>query len=66
MGLFQLCKEDTEQYIEYLKSIGWLDEAAKRLADIINEDGFVSKEGKSKHQVSALRIYNINKWLLIE
>ena len=48
----QLCKEDTEEYIEYLKSIGWLDEAARRLADIINQDGFVSKEGKSKHQVS--------------
>lgn len=48
----QLSKEDTEEYIEYLKSIGWLDEAAKRLADVINDDGFVSKEGKSKHQVT--------------
>lgn len=47
----KLCKEDTEEYIEYLKSIGWLDEAAKRLADVINDDGFVSKEGKSKHQL---------------
>lgn len=47
----KLSKEDTEEYIEYLKSIGWLDEAAKRLADVINDDGFVSKEGKSKHQL---------------
>ena len=52
--VFKLCKEDTEEYIEYLKSIGWLDEAARRLADIINQDGFVSKEGKSKHQVRIL------------
>ncbi|KAK3581457.1 hypothetical protein CHS0354_031782 [Potamilus streckersoni] len=47
----KLQKENTEDYIEYLKSIGRLDEAAKRLADIINDDGFVSKEGKSKHQL---------------
>lgn len=47
----KLCKEDGEEYIEYLKLIGWLDEAAKQLANLINEDGFVSKEGKSKHQL---------------
>ncbi|KAH3792954.1 hypothetical protein DPMN_146456 [Dreissena polymorpha] len=48
----QLCKENAEEYIEYLKTIGWLDEAAQKLADIINDENFVSKEGKSKHQVS--------------
>ncbi|XP_060607021.1 pre-mRNA-splicing factor SYF1-like [Ruditapes philippinarum] len=47
----KLSKENAEEYIEYLKSIGWLDEAAQRLADAINDDGFVSKEGKSKHQL---------------
>lgn len=47
----QLQKEKTEDYIEYLRVIGWLDEAAIRLAGIINEESFVSKEGKSKHQV---------------
>ena len=48
---FQLKKEGTEEYIHYLISIGWLDEAAQRLADVINDEEFVSTEGKSKHQV---------------
>ncbi|XP_033732120.1 LOW QUALITY PROTEIN: pre-mRNA-splicing factor SYF1-like [Pecten maximus] len=47
----KLQKENTEDYIEYLKSIEWLDEAAARLVNIINDDPFVSKEGKSKHQL---------------
>ncbi|XP_052223848.1 pre-mRNA-splicing factor SYF1-like [Dreissena polymorpha] len=47
----KLCKENAEEYIEYLKTIGWLDEAAQKLADIINDENFVSKEGKSKHQL---------------
>ncbi|PVD22082.1 hypothetical protein C0Q70_17885 [Pomacea canaliculata] len=47
----KLQKENTEEYIEYLISIGWLDEAAMRLADVINDENFVSKEGKSKHQL---------------
>ncbi|XP_062622386.1 pre-mRNA-splicing factor SYF1-like [Saccostrea cucullata] len=47
----KLQKENTEDYIEYLMKIDWLDEAANRLVDIINDDGFVSKEGKSKHQL---------------
>ncbi|XP_050403094.1 pre-mRNA-splicing factor SYF1 [Patella vulgata] len=47
----KLQKETGEEYIEYLKSIGWLDEAAIRLADLINDETFVSKEGKSKHQL---------------
>jgi pre-mRNA-splicing factor SYF1 len=47
----QLAKENTEEYIDYLISIGWLDEAAIRLANIINDETFVSKDGKSKHQV---------------
>lgn len=47
----KLQKENTEEYIEYLKSIDWLDEAAKRLVNIIDDDSYVSKEGKSKHQL---------------
>ncbi|XP_063424843.1 pre-mRNA-splicing factor SYF1-like [Mytilus trossulus] len=47
----KLQKENTEDYIEYLKSIDWLDEAAKRLVNIIDDDSYISKEGKSKHQL---------------
>lgn len=43
--------EDTEEYIEYLISIGRLDEAAVKLAQIVNQDDFVSKHGKSNHQL---------------
>lgn len=49
--LSQLCPEDTEEYIDYLTAIGRLDEAAVRLADIVNTDDFVSKHGKSNHQL---------------
>ncbi|OWF46129.1 pre-mRNA-splicing factor SYF1-like [Mizuhopecten yessoensis] len=47
----KLQKEKTEDYIEYLKNMEWLDEAAIRLVTVINDDTFVSKEGKSKHQL---------------
>lgn len=43
--------ENTEDYIDYLKSVGWLDESAARLAFIVNKEKFVSKEGKSNHQL---------------
>ncbi|XP_058970864.2 pre-mRNA-splicing factor SYF1-like isoform X1 [Pocillopora verrucosa] len=43
--------ENTEDYIDYLKSVGWLDEAATRLAFIVNKEKFVSKEGKSNHKL---------------
>ena len=33
----QLEPENTEDYIDYLKSVGWLDEAATRLAFIVNK-----------------------------
>ena len=32
----QLVPEDAEEFIEYLKSIGRLDEAATKLAEIVN------------------------------
>uniref|UniRef100_T1JEU9 Pre-mRNA-splicing factor SYF1 n=1 Tax=Strigamia maritima TaxID=126957 RepID=T1JEU9_STRMM len=47
----KLCPENAEEYIDYLKSIGRLDEAAIRLGSIVNKDDFVSKEGKSNHQL---------------
>ncbi|XP_054282324.1 pre-mRNA-splicing factor syf1 homolog [Macrosteles quadrilineatus] len=47
----KLCPEDTEDYIEYLTSIERLDEAAVKLAYIVNKEDFVSKHGKSNHQL---------------
>lgn len=47
----KLCPENAEEYIEYLKSVDRLDEAAVKLAHIVNKDDFVSKEGKSNHQL---------------
>jgi pre-mRNA-splicing factor SYF1 len=46
-----LYPEDAEDYIEYLISIGRLDEAAVKLAYIVNKEDFVSKYGKSNHQL---------------
>ena len=43
--------ENKEQFIAYLKSIGRLDEACVQLAGIINNEEFISRDGKSKHQV---------------
>ena len=39
------------QYIDYLIDVGKLEEAAERLAQIVNDDHFVSKQGKSKHEM---------------
>ncbi|KAG9488661.1 hypothetical protein GDO78_004942 [Eleutherodactylus coqui] len=47
----KLCPENAEEYIEYLRSIDRLDESASRLAAIVNQDDFVSKEGKSNYQL---------------
>lgn len=49
--MFQLQPELAEDFIAYLIKIEKLDEAAIRLAGLINDEAFVSKEGKSKHQV---------------
>ncbi|KAI4466201.1 pre-mrna splicing factor [Holotrichia oblita] len=40
-----------EEYVEYLKSINRLDEAAVQLAKIVNNENFVSQDGKSNHQL---------------
>ncbi|XP_068130687.1 pre-mRNA-splicing factor SYF1 [Hyperolius riggenbachi] len=47
----KLSPENAEEYIEYLLSIERLDEAASRLAAIVNQEDFVSKEGKSNYQL---------------
>ncbi|GAB6022007.1 Pre-mRNA-splicing factor SYF1 [Chamberlinius hualienensis] len=47
----KLSPECTEEFIDYLKSIGRLDEAAVKLAEIVNNHKFVSKEGKSNFQL---------------
>ena len=43
--------EQTEQYIEYLNTVDRLDESSVLLAKIINDEDFVSRKGKSKHQL---------------
>ena len=35
--MVQLCPENTEEFIDYLKSIGRLDEAAIKLSEIVNK-----------------------------
>ena len=52
--MLQLAPQNAEDYIAYLVSIEHLDEAAVKLAQIINDETFISKEGKSKHQVHLL------------
>uniref|UniRef100_V9KGE2 Pre-mRNA-splicing factor SYF1 n=2 Tax=Callorhinchus milii TaxID=7868 RepID=V9KGE2_CALMI len=47
----KLCPENAEEYIEYLRSINRLDEAAIRLAAVVNDEAFISKEGKSNYQL---------------
>lgn len=47
----KLCPENAEEFIDYLKRIGRLDEAATRLVTIVNDDQFVSTAGKSNHQL---------------
>lgn len=41
----------TEEYIAYLKAKGSWGEAAKKLAQVVDDDTFRSLEGKSKHQL---------------
>uniref|UniRef100_A0A8C5H8J0 Pre-mRNA-splicing factor SYF1 n=1 Tax=Gouania willdenowi TaxID=441366 RepID=A0A8C5H8J0_GOUWI len=47
----KLCPENAEEYIDYLRSVGRLDEAAVRLAAVVNDENFVSKDGKSNYQL---------------
>ena len=47
----KLQPEDAEEYIDYLTNISWLDEAAVKLASVVNNEEFISKKGKSNHQL---------------
>lgn len=47
----KLCPEDAEEYINYLVKADKLDEAAQQLAQIVDNEHFVSKYGKSNHQL---------------
>lgn len=47
----KLQPEEAEDYIDYLRGSGRLDDAAVKLAEIVNQDNFISKEGKSKYQL---------------
>ena len=43
--------EDAEDFVAYLVHVGKFDDAAVKLAELVNDEQFVSKEGKSKHQL---------------
>lgn len=43
--------EATEDYIEYLISVGQLQEAAHKLVDLVNDQKYVSPKGTSHHQL---------------
>ncbi|CAF4120962.1 unnamed protein product [Rotaria socialis] len=47
----KLQPECVEEYINYLREIGKLDECAKLFVDMLNRDNFVSRQGKSNHQL---------------
>ena len=47
----KLCPEDAEEFIDYLVKVDRLDEAAQQLAQIVDNERFVSKSGKSNHQL---------------
>ena len=45
----QMLPEGAEEFVDYLVSIGRLDDAAVQLAKIVNNQDFVSRKGKSNH-----------------
>lgn len=47
----KLFPEDAEEYIAYLREAERLDEAAQQLASVVDNEHFVSKHGKSNHQL---------------
>lgn len=47
----KLCPEDAEEFINYLVKVDRLDEAAQQLARVVDNEHFVSKHGKSNHQL---------------
>lgn len=47
--MLKLLPEESEEFVEYLKSIDRYDEAATKLAEIVNDESFASKHGKTTH-----------------
>ena len=47
----KLQPEEAEDYVAYLLSVQRVDEAAVKLAQLVNDEGFISRAGKSKHQL---------------
>nr|XP_039253689.1 pre-mRNA-splicing factor SYF1-like [Styela clava] len=47
--MLKLIPEESEDYVEYLISIDRYDEAATKLAEIVNDESFASKHGKTNH-----------------
>eukprot|EP00729_Bicosta_minor_P011498 gene11498-11990_t len=47
----KLDADAAEDYIEYLISIDRLDDAAVKLADVVNREHFVSKKGRTQHEL---------------
>lgn len=43
--------DGAEEYITYLIGVDRVDDAAVKLAEIVNNDAYVSKKGKSNHQL---------------
>lgn len=43
--------KDREEFIKYLRKAGKLDQAAQQLAHVVNDEKFVSQQGKSKHDL---------------
>lgn len=47
----KLCPENAEEYVDYLIDAKRLDEAAVMLSKVVNNENFVSQQGKSSHQL---------------
>ena len=45
--------------MDYLHDIGNLDECAKLYVEVLNRDNFVSRQGKSNHQVRRTNLLRI-------
>mmetsp|Transcript_8016 Transcript_8016/g.17347 ORF Transcript_8016/g.17347 Transcript_8016/m.17347 type:complete len:963 (+) Transcript_8016:185-3073(+) len=43
--------DHVEVYIAYLRTIGRYDEAAQKLANVVDDEDFASMEGKTRHQL---------------
>lgn len=49
--MLKIMPEESEDFVEYLISIDNYDEAATQLANIVNDEKFVSKQQKTNHQL---------------